>query len=127
MPIFAPGSTRSRHANGTDELLLTITMQMRQCRRKTVRLAAHLALQPGQLLIDIPSVMPGQRTAVGVLADLAVGPIPRNLLTVERHLDGEDDGCDDEKGCPYSVKTGEAGPEALPTSSLPNLVRVFIW
>jgi hypothetical protein len=35
--------------------------------------------------------MTGQRTAVRGSADFAVTVVPRNLPTVERHLDGEDD------------------------------------
>src|SRR6516162_523956 len=81
------------------------TSWARQTGRQTRRLAAHLAPQlvhlapqPGQLVVDIPSVMTRQRTAVRGPADLAVGPVPRNLLTVERHPNGKDDGGDDERG-----------------------------
>ena len=62
------------------------------------RLAAHLALQPGQFVVNIPRVVTGQRTAVSGLADLAVGPFRRKLVAIERRLDGEDDDSDDERG-----------------------------
>jgi hypothetical protein len=61
-------------------------------------LVAHLALQPPQFVVDIPPEMTGQRTAVRGSADFAVTPVPRNLPAIERHLDGEDNGSDDERG-----------------------------
>src|SRR5215467_10263379 len=40
----------------------------------------------------------GKRTVIPGLADLAVRPFRRNLLTVERRLDRESDDSDDERG-----------------------------
>ena len=45
-----------------------------------------------------PACDDGQRTTGRGRADLAIAPIPRNLPAVERHLDGKDDGSDEERG-----------------------------
>jgi hypothetical protein len=58
----------------------------------------------GQLVVGIPRVVTGQRTAMGGPANLAAGPVPGNLLPIERHLDSEDDGSDDKRAIAASIR-----------------------
>ncbi|MBV9207049.1 MAG: TIGR03085 family protein [Actinobacteria bacterium] len=75
-----------------------------------VRLAAHLPLEPGQLVVHVRSgipgrlrrghrldVGPGQRPAVAGLADLALGLLAGDLPAGPGHLDGHGDRADHQR------------------------------